>query len=492
MGLVENRRGQRRAPSLNAIRSTDHRLVELARDAQSSQPLAPEICLAPSPLGADALAPLLSGIHNHAVIFAQPALITHELYPLVVDAFTADSTAVGQAHYNVIGVHIDWIDDRHRMRRALFFDLHAQRFVEASLAVPQPIESAHFLSLGRDEQTLHAHWSAHLPVFQINPWAQAQRADDKHFTIKAWTQSGIDVPTTRPITTADASTVRTWLDHYGALVVKPNGASEGRGVAYLHTPEDWLSYVKEQSEQSDLLLQVRRDRVFFRDREQGSLHTLAVRIHVARCGASRRADSHYVQLGAHAHAPASRARGGRIVSAADLDDRLVYSQEGKWQPVELVPSFWDETLACAERAAAVFPDLSLVGLDFVVDMKGHRPTAIPIEANPRPAGLCHARRTIDGRSGVSEGSGTTCARTGAPRPISRCDRKRRYAMDDYLKRLAEAQDIDEVTALIDPWSKRRAAAALLETSGACLYVTSCSTKRFCATCRPTQPLTTCL
>ena len=185
--------------------------------------------------------------------------------------------------------------------------------------------------------------------------------------------------------------------------LKPNGASEGRGVAYLHTPEEWLSYVKETSEQNDLLLQVRRDRVFFRDRERGSLHTLAVRVHVARCGASRRADSHYVQLGAHSDAPASRARGGRIVSAADLNDRLVYSQEGKWQPVELVPSFWDETLACAERAAAVFPDLALVGLDFVVDMKGHRPTAIPIEANPRPAGLCHARRTVDGRSGVSEG-----------------------------------------------------------------------------------------
>ena len=91
------------------------------------------------------------------------------------------------------------------------------------------------------------------------------------------------------------------------------------------------------------------------------------------------------------------------MSDADLNGRLVYSQEGKWQPVELVPSFWDETLACAERAAAVFPDLALVGLDFVVDMKGHRPTAIPIEANTRPAGLCHARRTIDGRSGVSEG-----------------------------------------------------------------------------------------
>ena len=47
-------------------------------------------------------------------------------------------------------------------------------------------------------------------------------------------------------------------------------------------------------------------------------------------------------------------------------------------------------------------------------------------------------------------SGTACAQTVASRPISRCDRKRRNAMDDYLKRLAEAPSIDEVVALLTP------------------------------------------
>ena len=176
------------------------RLVELARDAQRSQSLAPELCLAPYPLGAEALASLLYGTHNHAVVFAQSSLITHELYPLVADAFTADSTAVGRAHFNILGVHTDWIDRSHRTQRALFFDFSAQRFVEAPLAVPLPIDSVHFLSLGHGEQTLHAHWSAHLPVFQVNPWAQAQRADDKQATVRAWKESGIDAPATRSIT----------------------------------------------------------------------------------------------------------------------------------------------------------------------------------------------------------------------------------------------------------------------------------------------------
>ena len=379
------------------------RLIELARDAQRSQSLAPELCLAPYPLGAEALASLLCGTHNHAVVFAQSALITHELYPLVADAFTADSTAVGRAHFNILGVHTDWIDRSHRTQRGLFFDFDAQRFVETSLAVPLSIDSVHFLSLGHGEQTLHAHWSAHLPVFQINPWAQAQRADDKQVTLRAWTESGIDAPATRSITRADESIVRTWLDRYGALVVKPNDASEGRGVAYIRSLEDWSAYARELSKDRDLLLQVRRDRVFFRDREQGSMHALAVRIHVANCDTGRRADSHYVQLGMHADAPASRGRGGRIVSAAALDDQLVHRPKDSWQPVRLDSAFWDETFACAERAASAFPNLALVGLDFVVDMKDDRPAAIPIEANPRPAGLCHARRRSDGQSGVSEG-----------------------------------------------------------------------------------------
>lgn len=379
-----------------------HRLVEAARDAQTSQRLAPELCLSPRPLGADHLRALLDGTHNHAVVFAQSALLTHELYPLVVDAFTADSAAIGRTYFNVLGVHVDWVDRRHRTHRALFFDLHAHRFVEASLEEPLPIDSVHFLRLGRDEQRLHARWSARLPVFQMNPWQQAQRADDKKATVDAWTKSGIDAPSSRTLTAADNAVVRQWLDRYGALIVKPNKATEGRGVTYLHSLEDWFTYIEELSGQMCLLLQVRRDRVFFRDREEGSLHTMAVRIHVATCGGNRRADSHYVQLGAHAHAPASRGRDGRIIPAADLDGQLVYCHHGSWQPVRLDEAFWKETFACAERAASIFPDLYLLGLDLVVDMNDGRPTAVPIEANPRPSGLCHARRTGDGRSGVSE------------------------------------------------------------------------------------------
>ena len=157
---------------------------------------------------------------------------------------------------------------------------------------------------------------------------------------------------------ADESIVRTWLDRYGALVVKPNDASEGRGVAYIRSFEDWSAYgTRTERGWRSTVASAARSR-FFRDREQGSMHTLAVRIHVANCDTGRRADSHYVQLGMHAHAPASRGRGGRIVSAAALDDQLVHRPKDRWQPVRLDSAFWDETFACAERAASAFPDLA--------------------------------------------------------------------------------------------------------------------------------------
>ncbi len=378
------------------------RLIELAQDVRTSQRLAPELCLAPRPLSEQRLCSLLSGPHNHAVVFAAPALFTHELYPLVVDAFSADSAAIGRAHFNVLGVHVDWIDEAHCARRVILFDLQQMRFVEAPLATPIPIHSAHFLSLGRDEQALHAHWSTRLPVAQINPWAPAQLADDKLATIRAWDALGLPTPATRAIGSNDERTVDEWINRHGQLVVKPNRASEGRGVAFVRTARDWEAYVSDPDRADELILQVRRDRVFWRDDAQGTLHSLALRVHVATHRSQPRADAHYVQLGAHADVPASRGRGGRIVPITALRERLVYACDSTWQPLALDDAFWRLTFDLAERAASAFDGLRLVGLDLVIDLDDGRPTPVLIEANPRPAGLCQARRSHDGNTGISE------------------------------------------------------------------------------------------
>ncbi len=378
------------------------RLVELARDARMSQPLAPELCIAPHPPSAQRLRQLLPAAHNHAVVCAATALFTHELYPLVVDAFSADSTALGRAHFNVLGVHVDWIDDGNCARRAIFFDMESQRFVEAPLDAPLPIDSAHFLSLGRDEQALHRAWSARLSVPQVNPWDGARLADDKAATIVAWERCGLEVPTTCSVAVCDGDAARHFIERHAAVVAKPNDASEGRGVAYLDSPSDWMDYARTQTARGDALLQARRDGVFFRGHGEDAVRTLALRINVGTCGARRCADSHYVQLGTHDRSPASRGRGGRIASVASLRDQLVYRRDGAWQPIALDPVFWRETIEHAERAAALFADLLLVGIDLVIDVVAGRPCAVLLEANPRPAGLCHAQRMGDGKAGVSE------------------------------------------------------------------------------------------
>ncbi len=377
------------------------RLIELARDARMSEPLAPELCITTRAVSGQHLRQLLSGAHNHAVVCAAPTLFTHELYPLVVDAFSADSAALGRAHFNVLGVHVDWIDDDNCARRAIFFDLDRQRFVEAPLETPLPIDSAHFLCMGSDEQALHRAWSARLQVPQVNPWDGAQLADDKAATTAAWNRCGLEVPATRFLSVDDGASARAFIEQHARAVAKPNDASEGRDVAYVDSTGDWMAYAGERTSGAGALLQARRDGVFFRDGQEGPVRTLALRINVGTC-AGPRADSHYAQLGAHDRAPASRGRGGRIASVATLRDRLFYRCDDAWQPIELDCAFWRETAERAERAAALFADLLLVGIDLVVDVAAGRPCAVLLEANPRPAGLCHAQRMGDGKAGVSE------------------------------------------------------------------------------------------
>jgi len=66
------------------------------------------------------------------------------------------------------------------------------------------------------------------------------------------------------------------------------------------------------------------------------------------------------------------------------------------EPSRAVPgpdvSLWADLTEQAERAAGLFGNLLLVGLDVILDLTpSGRIIPVFLEANPRPAGLCHAR-----------------------------------------------------------------------------------------------------
>ena len=373
------------------------RLGELVVEAHMSQPLAPELCIAPRPLAASQLRALLPGLHNHAVLFAATPLFTHEFYPLAVDAFSYDSERQGSAFFNVLGIHLDWIETTGYVHRVIALDFESNRLVEAALQHPLPIHSVHFICLGTNERTLHQRWSASLSMPQVNPAATATLSDDKCATARAWSAMGLEIPPLLTVESCDTGAVARFIAAHGEVVIKPNFATEGRDIAYLQDPEDFETYSRTIPPEQNTLLQARRDRVFFKDMQTQVVRTLALRLNVGSDGVHRRVDSGYAQLGAHARAPASRGiDGGTIVALAALQDGLVYQSGGHWQSLRLGEDFWCEAFARAERGAALFAELLLVGIDLIIDIdENGQPSALLIEANPRPAGLSHAHLLLD-------------------------------------------------------------------------------------------------
>lgn len=369
------------------------RLLELARDAARSEPLAPEICLCPSPLTIDTL----PGRHRHAVVFAASAGFSHEFYPLAVDACSRDAERHGEMRLQLLGVHADWLDEASHVRRAIYLEPERNRLVETDWDRPFMPDSVQFLSLGDREQSHHAALAARFQCPQANHREPAALADDKAATLAHWRARGLDVPESLRVDPSDFAGASGFLRNREEFVAKPNRGTEGRQVTLLAgvgpEAEARLNRALEACrDEGAVLLQERRDGVAFRCPETGALHTLALRVNVVFDGRRHRAVSGYAQTGADSDQPASRGRGGRIRTLAEVLAHLARRRS----PSAPVPApdarFWDELVSQAEQAAAIFPGLLLAGLDVLLDVDEWG-TLLPVflEANPRPAGLCHSR-----------------------------------------------------------------------------------------------------
>ncbi|NKB70795.1 MAG: hypothetical protein GKR89_27305 [Candidatus Latescibacteria bacterium] len=366
------------------------RLVELSLEAVLSESLAPEIMLEMGPLTPP---PMRSGQYNHAVLFAAAPLFGHEFYPLVADALVRDSARYGQVRFNLWGAHVDWLDHQGDLQRALFLDFDRDAIREGDLAAPLRPDSVQFLCLGRHEQRLHADYSARYTCPQINPHTVAGLADDKAATLELWAASGVPVPPYLKVAPGDWAAVRGFWARQPEMVVKPNRATEGRGVAFF-TPSQTAAqqgleaHLQVCWQEGDALLQARCDEVLYRDPDSGRLHTLALRLNAACNDHGYWLESVCGQLGADAAAPAAAGRGGRLVPVEQLVGRL--EQRGVSGSVHLPSAIWPRLAQLTAMAAAVFPGLLLVGLDIVLQVVQDRVEAVFLEANPRPAGLGHA------------------------------------------------------------------------------------------------------
>ncbi len=371
------------------------RLIDLALASLASANLAPEICLELQAWSAHDLAAVLHGKRYHVVVFADAVLFQHEFYPLAVDAYVHDAL-LGAMRTNVVGAHVDWLCPDGSPKRIVFLDADRDRLREADLLSPIRPDSAQFHSLGKNEQSLHQQWSAALPCVQLNPYVPSSLADDKAATLAGWVELGIEVPAFAKLAAGDVEGAWRFLKTHGEVVVKPNQSTEGDGVAYFEFGQDrhaeaFALHLESCWHQGDALAQQRRDGLLFRDSHNGTWHNLSLRLNLAFDGHRYQVESGYAQLAADTSHAASRSLGGRIVSLLEILDGLFPRTDQDGTKISLTTSDWIRLCGQATLAASLFNGLLLLGLDVLLDLDADgRILPVFLEANPRPAGLCHS------------------------------------------------------------------------------------------------------
>lgn len=364
------------------------RLIDVMLDALFSEPLAPELVFpsAEESLPAGSL---------HGLIFSTFSHITHELFPLMVDAYVANP------ELTVVGVHLDWLEDG-RARRVIRFDITRQQLREISVSGAARLISAQALALNLSHEALdHDLAEALLPEARmLNPCAGAMILDDKVRTASIWRAAGLSTPAFLALPRArNSQAARDALASFIAtqgkrIVLKPTDGTEGRHVGIFDFAQG------EQRAAAfrhlDLLLSggavlALEERGLLRYTGEHGPVRVAVRINVCWDGARAWVESGYAQVAAHSTGIASAGQGGRVLALAELWPRLCRENGQPFAPTRddwacLLATAREGTTALANSLTSAMP--ALVGLDLLLDLdEDDHLFPVLLEANPRPAGM---------------------------------------------------------------------------------------------------------
>jgi len=377
------------------------RIIDLAVDAVQSERLAPELLLSPTPV-------TLPDIPIHALVFSVFPHITHDLYPLMVDAYVANGG--GQ----VIGVHESWLTGG-SFHRAILFQEDNQGLIEADILGQPRIASAFVLALDlRQEHATHQRIEQALPGVHLrNPYAGARQLDDKAWTGQVWQRAGLVTPDFRllPKGTAAEEILPALIEftvQHRSIVLKPAHGTEGRDIAVIDmgAPAAINSageMIRQILSTDAVLLTVRRGTVCYR--AAASPLPFAIRLNVSWDGTCARAESGYAQVAPAPEMIASAGRGGALIPLSELWANLAQSDG---TPLTPTADDWQQLLSTAQAGVTALGEVlgalmpALVGIDLLLEVNtaGHL-LPVLLEANPRPAGLGHAR-LIDRHGPTSE------------------------------------------------------------------------------------------
>ena len=373
-------------PGLPLPEHLQPRVVLLAVDAVQSERLCPELLFPPAPV-------TLPARPIHALLFSAFPHVGNELYPLMVDAYTAG------AECDVVGIHPDWLAGN-SFRRAILFDAQRLALREVDIIGQPEITSASLLALDlRHEHEHHRRLERALPGVRVrNPSAGARKLDNKIWTGRCWQQAHLPTPSFTvlgkglPLVQAEQM-LRDFAGNAAVVVLKPADGTEGRGVVRVSPgAAQTRAVLAPMLRQGDVLIMAEHGSVCYRAAE--GILPIALRVHVCWDGEHAHAESGYAQVACAPREIASAGRGGSIAPLAEIWPHLCL-RDGTPMPADAAG--WHTLRATAEAGvcalAAVLDTAmpALLGIDLLLDSDGAGQLGpLLLEANPRPAGLGHA------------------------------------------------------------------------------------------------------
>lgn len=391
-------------------------------EAIYGEPLSPPLLILPEPNGPipERDNPFPGPVH--AVCVEYLPNFANELYPLLVDAYVYDLSQPGSSRTPVAGVHVSWLDDNWRAKRAIYYRPDENELIETSLVPPVEIKSVHFLAVSPSCHQLYSERFTRRGIPQLNPYAASMRADDKYGCFLAWKKNGVPTPEAVLIPAGearDAPAARKRIEAafpvlFGPepenevlLMVQPNRGTEGRGIRAFRGPGSWpgmagrhpdiLEHVRRIASGDDVLLRRGVGNLLVHDAIHRKNVCFDIRLNVA----AGRVESGYLMAAAPGEIVTSPTAGGRILEWKDprRPPGDVTSPAGgfAWDT-----KIWQEIERAAAAAAACFPECRLVGVDARLEWDGERLIPWILDLNPRPAGLSHSRYFASGEPGVTQ------------------------------------------------------------------------------------------
>ena len=370
---------------------------------------------------------------NFAVIFgAEQNYFYDTLISLYVDAqrylssIGMDSQSFlkrSEKEVNILGIDFRWLRKKDSYQRALLVtpDLKIKNI---DFGKPLSLDAIWILHLPTEgEKLLHQKLSSFFEetsVFQINPYLASKRVDDKFYTYKLWSFSNLPLPSTILISKGTSyreikAKVLRFLKKLRKkretiLYLQPNKGTEGKNTfrikfngasfdnAEKEMKEKISPLIDNLLKEDDVICREERGNLFYfkKDERGKGLRRFVLRVNVGYNGKNFTSESGFAQVAKDDKSfITSFEKGGEIKGINEVLSNLYFLEDGKSS--RFIPSHFDieRMKKVAELAAFSLnkglkkrESLSFVGLDLLLEVGEKRNlVVVPLEANPRPAGL---------------------------------------------------------------------------------------------------------